>query len=432
MGLWGSFKQCASSSIRPVDSGDVKTGPSRWRTLCQQPKYISCVAVVLGLTLIVSSILVNEQMHMSSFLDRVAASFKIRLQAEGLPVQATDGCDLSTIVRRNLTHGLTRNTRASGDAQVAEALPEGIIVPTTDLQVRSLFDEDEKQVQKAMTKNLLAMAVGIKQKQVVDEIIQKFPLNNFTIMLFHYDGIVDQWQDLAWSNQSIHVVALRQTKWWYAKRFMHPDIVDQYNYIFLWDEDLGVEHFHADRYLEIMESEGLEISQPALDPRSLEIHHRITRRHPRLLAHKSIITKACTESNKAVPCTGYVEVMAPVFTKAAWKCVWHMIQNDLVHGWGIDFKLGYCAQGPRSEKVGVIDAEFILHKGIPSLGGSRVNTIFDARQEVRKKSAQEMVAFQQRWTQAVREDPTWVDPYKEYAAAEMAHTTYRAKSGVKP
>lgn len=37
-----------------------------------------------------------------------------------------------------------------------------------------------------------------------------------------------------------------------------------------------------------MESEGLEISQPALDPRSLEIHHRITRRHPRLLAHKYV------------------------------------------------------------------------------------------------------------------------------------------------
>lgn len=34
---------------------------------------------------------------------------------------------------------------------------------------------------------------------------------------------------------------------WYAKRFMHPDIVDQYNYIFLWDEDLGVEHFHAEK-----------------------------------------------------------------------------------------------------------------------------------------------------------------------------------------
>ncbi len=35
---------------------------------------------------------------------------------------------------------------------------------------------------------------------------------------------------------------------WYAKRFMHPDIVEQYNYIFLWDEDLGVENFNASRY----------------------------------------------------------------------------------------------------------------------------------------------------------------------------------------
>uniref|UniRef100_A0A0R0H2W7 CFA20 domain-containing protein n=1 Tax=Glycine max TaxID=3847 RepID=A0A0R0H2W7_SOYBN len=30
---------------------------------------------------------------------------------------------------------------------------------------------------------------------------------------------------------------------WFAKRFLHPDIVSIYDYIFLWDEDLGVEHF---------------------------------------------------------------------------------------------------------------------------------------------------------------------------------------------
>jgi hypothetical protein len=85
--------------------------------------------------------------------------------------------------------------------------------------------------------------------------------------------------------------------------------------------------------------------------------------------------------------------MAPVFSRAAWKCVWHLIQvqlsssltilskiilmivnnnllfgfikcewkviafnnlftvanllnlqNDLIHGWGLDMKLGYCAQ----------------------------------------------------------------------------------------
>ena len=33
---------------------------------------------------------------------------------------------------------------------------------------------------------------------------------------------------------------------WYAKRFLHPDIVARYDYIFIWDEDLGVEHFDAE------------------------------------------------------------------------------------------------------------------------------------------------------------------------------------------
>lgn len=35
---------------------------------------------------------------------------------------------------------------------------------------------------------------------------------------------------------------------WFAKRFLHPDIVAEYDYIFLWDEDLDVEHFNPGRY----------------------------------------------------------------------------------------------------------------------------------------------------------------------------------------
>ena len=34
---------------------------------------------------------------------------------------------------------------------------------------------------------------------------------------------------------------------WFAKRFLHPDVVSIYDYIFLWDEDLGVEHFDPGR-----------------------------------------------------------------------------------------------------------------------------------------------------------------------------------------
>lgn len=38
---------------------------------------------------------------------------------------------------------------------------------------------------------------------------------------------------------------------WFAKRFLHPDIVSIYDYIFLWDEDLGVRHFHPGRYISV-------------------------------------------------------------------------------------------------------------------------------------------------------------------------------------
>ena len=52
---------------------------------------------------------------------------------------------------------------------------------------------------------------------------------------------------------------------WYAKRFMNPSIVAPYDYIFLWDQDLGVETFDAEEYIKIVKKHGLEISQPGLD-----------------------------------------------------------------------------------------------------------------------------------------------------------------------
>lgn len=131
----------------------------------------------------------------------------------------------------------------------------------------------------------------------------------------------------------------------------------------------------------------------------------------------------------------FVEIMAPVFSRDAWRCVWHMIQvynilsfrfklmqvlsfqatmknfylllqNDLVHGWGLDFALRRCVEvrtnffffslclssllfvivirsstvffawtQPAHEKIGVVDAQWIVHQGVPSLG-NQVNPSF--------------------------------------------------------
>ncbi|KAK7816290.1 hypothetical protein CFP56_044164 [Quercus suber] len=283
-------------------------------------------------------------------------------------------------------------------------LPHGIIQARSDLELRPLWSTSSSRSKENgyRSRSLLAMPVGIKQKRNVNAIVQKFLPENFTIILFHYDGKLDGWWDLDWNNKAIHIVAQNQTKWWFAKRFLHPDVVSIYDYIFLWDEDLGVDHFNPERYLDIVKREGLEISQPALDPNSTDIHHRITIRARTKKFHR------------------FVEGMAPVFSRSAWHCTWHLIQNDLVHGWGMDMKLGYCAQGDRTRKVGVVDSEYIVHKGIQTLGGSGLPakkrhgaTAFDVRTEIRRQSTWELQMFKERWNQAVEEDKNWVDPFKQ-------------------
>lgn len=324
----------------------------------------------------------------------------------------------------------------------SEALPEGIVSRTSNLEMRPLWGKINKKTKVRHSVNLLAIPVGIKQKELVNQMVEKFLESNFVVMLFHYDGIVDEWNDLDWSGRVIHVSATNQTKWWFAKRFLHPDIVSEYDYIFLWDEDLGVENFHPGRYLSIVKEEDLEISQPALDAAKSEVHHQITARRRKSRVHRRFFKfkggGRCFSNSTAPPCVGWVEMMAPVFSRAAWRCAWYMIQNDLVHAWGLDMQLGYCAQGDRMRKVGVVDSEYIVHMGLPTLGGvsgghkltddspdssaqtensADSDTLatpvlkFDNRSAVRRQSYIEMRTFRKRWNEAVKADKCWVDPY---------------------
>ncbi|XP_030971121.1 uncharacterized protein LOC115991513 isoform X1 [Quercus lobata] len=313
----------------------------------------------------------------------------------------------------------------------SEALPEGIVSKSSNLEMRPLWGSRKatynvgfQQTNVNNTNNLFAMAVGIKQKVLVNKMVKKFLSSNFVVMLFHYDGIVDEWKDFEWSDHVIHISAVNQTKWWFAKRFLHPDIVAEYSYIFLWDEDLGVEDFHPEQYVSIIISEGLEISQPALDRNKSEVHHQITARGRRTKVHRRTYKpgggrKGCDGSSTAPPCTGWIEMMAPVFSRAAWRCVWYMIQNDLIHAWGLDMQLGYCAQGDRTKNVGVVDAEYIVHYGRPTLGGNEENEASshshakDHRVDVRRQSYIEYEVFRKRWKKAVEEDKCWTDPYPQ-------------------
>ncbi|KAI3456282.1 hypothetical protein Pfo_012945 [Paulownia fortunei] len=324
------------------------------------------------------------------------------------------------------------------DSKSLDSLPHGIIEARSDLELKPLWttSSSKSKVGVRSSNNLLAMPVGIEQKQNVDTIVQKFLSENFTIILFHYDGNLDGWWDLGWSKKAIHIVAHNQTKWWFAKRFLHPAVVSIYDYIFLWDEDLGVENFHPGRYLDIVKSEGLEISQPALDPNSTGIHHRITIRNRMNIFHRRVYDARgsikCSDDSEGPPCSGFVEGMAPVFSRSAWHCAWHLIQNDLVHGWGMDMKLGYCAQGDRTKKVGVVDSEYVVHQSIQTLGGASARKVtnpeeivkrheVDVRSEIRRQSSIELQKFKERWERAVKQDRNWVDPFPSTRRHKLWH-----------
>lgn len=291
-------------------------------------------------------------------------------------------------------------SKATGESIVkgAEVLPPGIIAATTDLYLRRLWGNPEEDLT-FKQKYLVTFTVGFDQKDIVKAAISKFS-TNWTIVLFHYDGRTSEWEEFDWSQRAIHVSARRQSKWWFAKRFLHPDVVEPFEYIFIWDEDLDVEHFNAEEYIRLVKKHGLEISQPGLEP-DRGLTWQMTKRLGNSEVHKSTEEKPgwCPDPRKP-PCAGFVEIMAPVFSRTSWRCVWHMIQNDLIHGWGLDFTLGKCAE-PAHEKIGVVDSQYIVHKVVPSLGNH--GTAAAGREGVRERCHLEWKTYRERMLKAERE-----------------------------
>ncbi|XP_031489305.1 uncharacterized protein LOC116256901 isoform X2 [Nymphaea colorata] len=283
----------------------------------------------------------------------------------------------------------------------AELLPPGIINASSDLYLRRLWGNPSEDLV-LKPKYLLVLTVGYRQKDVIDAVVSKFS-ENFSFLLFHYDGKTSEWDQFEWSKRAIHVSARKQAKWWFAKRFLHPDILAAYDYIFIWDEDLGVEHFNAEEYLKLVRKYGLEISQPALEENNA-LTWLLTRRRTDVEIHKETQERPgwCRDPHLP-PCAGFVEIMAPVFSMNAWRCVWHMIQNDLVHGWGLDLALQRCVE-PAHEKIGVVDAQWIIHMVLPSLGDQGEGK--DGRQPwegVRARCKEEWTEFRIRMEEAEKE-----------------------------
>ncbi|KAH7670439.1 hypothetical protein IHE45_10G027400 [Dioscorea alata] len=338
-----------------------------------------------------------------SLIPNLTSATDLTFVDESRPQQVKHGVTSSPNRDMNITsddHGSGDSTKiyVATNPRGAELLPPGIVVPESDFYLRRLWGDPNEDLT-TRQKYLVTFTVGFDQWKNIDKAIKKFS-EDFTILLFHYDGRTSEWDQFEWSKRAIHISVKKQTKWWYAKRFLHPDIVASYDYIFIWDEDLGVEHFNAEKYLELVKKHGLEISQPGLEP-DKGLTWEMTKRRGDSEVHKETEEKPgwCPDPHLP-PCAAFVEIMAPVFSRNAWRCVWHMIQNDLVHGWGLDFALRRCVE-PAHEKIGVVDSEWIIHQVIPSLGNQGESDDGKASwQGVRERCKFEWSQFQSRLANA--------------------------------
>ncbi|KAG0584037.1 hypothetical protein KC19_3G180500 [Ceratodon purpureus] len=312
--------------------------------------------------------------------------------------------------RHNRTSSEKSYRNASGwvcrNPTLVDKLPQTFIHRTTDYYFHRLVGTPKNDVKQA-PKNLLALAVGIKQNVSVNAIIEKFPREHFQVILFHYDDVVDEWGQFEWNDRVIHVQSTGQSKWWFAKRFLHPDVVAPYEYIFVWDEDLGVENFDPMEYIEIMKRHELQISQPAVDGASswpITVRQSWTGKEVHKRTPWEGLFDNCTKSKVTPPCAGFVEIQAPVFVSKVWRCVWHLIQNDLVMAWGLDFELQACINGAPHEHIGIVDTQWVVHNKIPSLGtqGAEADNPKRLRGEVIARSFLEWSENKKRWADGLK------------------------------
>ncbi|KAE8665014.1 RNF181-like protein [Hibiscus syriacus] len=225
----------------------------------------------------------------------------------------------SLVNNRSSVNATSKKIWVPSNPRGAEKLPPGIVRAESDLYLRRLWGKPNEDLT-STPKYLVTFTVGYNLRKNIDAAVKKFS-GNFTILLFHYDGRTAEWDEFEWSKEAIHVSVRRQTKWWYAKRFLHPDIVAPYDYIFIWDEDLGVEHFNAEKYIKLVRKHGLEISQPGLEPRK-GLTWKMTKRRGDREVHKETEEKPGWCNHPHVPpCAAFVEIMAPVFSRDAWRCV---------------------------------------------------------------------------------------------------------------
>ncbi|KAJ3357472.1 hypothetical protein GGF32_001081 [Allomyces javanicus] len=180
---------------------------------------------------------------------------------------------------------------------------------------------------------LVAVPVGESAKARIDTLVRQFGLDKFAFMLFIWDH--SDWSEFPWFAHVTAIRVARQAKFWYAKRFIPPEVALHYDYIWLLDDDMVLDfEWDPANATAAMRQYNVHFAQPALTMGTHFDQGKIEER---------------VERFKIGHWTNFVEMMGPIISRGAYTCAWTLTPWDTSASWGLDNSfypvcsgLGYC------------------------------------------------------------------------------------------
>ncbi|KNE64728.1 hypothetical protein AMAG_10078 [Allomyces macrogynus ATCC 38327] len=192
---------------------------------------------------------------------------------------------------------------------------------------------------------LVAIPVGETAKFRIDTLVRQFGLEQFAFMLFIWDQ--SDWSKFPWFANVTAIRVARQAKFWYAKRFIPPEVALHYDYIWLLDDDMVLDfEWSPVNATETMRRYNVHFAQSALTVGEHFDQGAIEKR---------------VEEFAVGHWTNFVEMMGPIISRGAYWCAWTLTPWDTSSSWGVDNSfypvcsgLGYC-------RFAVLDAYPMKH-----------------------------------------------------------------------
>eukprot|EP00941_MAST-03F_sp_MAST-3F-sp1_P006134 g6134.t1 len=213
-------------------------------------------------------------------------------------------------------------------------------------------------------KALIALFAGVSSMQQADAKVRQFGFENFSFVLFLYDLTPFDFEAYPWGTRIPIIRASKQMKWYFLKRFFSPEITAYYEYVFVIDDDCDTTDFDPLGFVNDMKRYDVQIGQPSHIAGSHQPQYPflIQKKNNRENGHRtSLVWTTFIESGPFV-----------AFSNDAWKCVWRILQPDLVSGYGYD--LLWCSACGK-DKSGVLHKYAIKHENKGTASSKRVNWV---------------------------------------------------------